>query len=603
MIDNRRMCQSEFIRKFNEENRPEFNPKLFERDNQEIIDKVSQVILSCERDKYFTLKVLSIRSIMDYEEIYNTLREHEENRRKKGQKENIYDYINLKDSDIMLLEIKYLVRKNGVDRIKVDGREQNVENPEQVLQVLIALPRFVNKYYFRLSGNYYAAIVQVVDGSTYNNSTANNAKSDCVTLKTLFMSVRIFRAFREVVELNSHEKMKCILYTSTIFRNHANAMLYIFAKYGYYATLEFFGLDFNIIRLSYEQEIADDYYCFKKHNICISCPKSMFVEPIVQSLCMTIYDVIGKNTTIEEIYNPDFWLKSLGAAFRNASVEKGLSALDSLEYIYDIPTKESIRLPDNMKENIYQVLRWLLCEFSSLRSKDNVDVSIKKMRIAEYIAHYYATKLTTSIYRITDLGKKVKLKNVISAVYTNPMYIINGIIKMSNLVSYVDMVNDNDAITALKFTYKGISGLGEDGSSVQTMYRFVDPSILGILDPDTSSNSDPGMTGLICPLTDVYGDGFTDYTEPNTWNETVQKLREEYNSEPAYFINQSTDFSQYDYIKNDRMKKIIDNDKKMCPIVDLDGVIDYSSNDAKPLREVKESKSLFTVIDKDDNSK
>ena len=121
-----------------------------------------------------------------------------------------------------------LVKKNGVDRIKVDGREQNVENPEQVLQVLIALPRFVNKYYFRLSGNYYAAIVQVVDGSTYNNSTANNAKSDCVTLKTLFMSVRIFRAFREVVELNSHEKMKCILYTSTIFRNHANAMLYIF---------------------------------------------------------------------------------------------------------------------------------------------------------------------------------------------------------------------------------------------------------------------------------------------------------------------------------------------------------------------------------------
>ena len=71
----------------------------------------------------------------------------------------------------------------------------------------------------------------------------------------------------------------------------------------------------------------------------------------------------------------------------------------------------------------------------------------------------------------------------------------------------------------------------------------------------------------------------------------------------GYFINQSTDFSQYDYIKNDRMKKIIDNDKKMCPIVDLDGVIDYSSNDAKPLREVKESKSLFTVIDKDDNSK
>ena len=602
MIDDRRMCQSEFIRQFNDRNREEFNPKLFERNNEEIIDKVSKVILSCERDKYFTLRVLSIRSIMDYEEIYDTLRNHEESRKKKGQKDNIYDYINLKDSDIMLLEIKYLVRKNGIERMKVNGKDMNVQNPEQVLQVLIALPRFVNKYYFRLSGNYYSSTVQVVDGSTYNNSTTNNSKCDSVTLKTLFMSVRIFRMFREVIELNSKEKMRSILYTSIIFNNHVNAMLYIFAKYGYYVTMEFFNLDFNVIRLSYEQEISDDYYCFKKHNICISCSKFMFQEPIVQSLCMTIYDVIGKDTTIEEIYDPEFWIKALGAAFRNASVDKGLSALDSLEYIYDRVTKESIRLPENMKENIYQVLRWLLCEFSALRAKDNVDISIKKMRIAEYIAHYYAMKLTKGIYRITDLGKKVKLKQIISAVYTNPMYIISGIINMSNLVSYVDMVHDNDAFSALKFTYKGISGLGEDGASVQTIYRFVDPSVLGIVDPDTSSNSDPGMTGLICPLTDVCGDGFTDYMEPNTWLDVVQNLKNEYNTNSiqAYHIDQPTNFSQYDYIKQDRMKKIIEEDRIICPIKDLDGVIDYSSNDAKPLREVKETKSLFTIINKDE---
>ena len=604
-MDNRRMCQSEFIREFNDENREQFNPKLFERNNEDIIDKVSKVILSCERDKYFTLKVLSIRSIMDYEEIYDTLREHEESKRKKGQKDNIYDYINLRDSDIMLLEVKYLIRKNGVERMKVNGVETNVENPEQVLQVLIALPRFVNKYYFRLSGNYYAATVQVVDGSTYNNSTTNNSKSDSVVLKTLFMSVRIFRIFREILELNSKENIRIILYTSIIFRNHVNAMLYIFAKYGYYVTMEFFGIDFDAIRVQDTQEISEDYLCFKKHNLYISCPKVLFQEPIIQSLVVTIYDAINKDTTVNDIYTVDFWLKALGAAFRNASVAKGLSALDSLEYIYDIPTKESIRLPDNMKENIYQVLRWLLCEFSSLRSKDNVDVSIKKMRIAEYIAHYYATRLTTSIYRITDLGKKVKLKNIVSAVYTAPMYIINGIIKMSNLVSYVDMVNDNDAITALKFTYKGISGLGEDGSAVQTIYRFVDPSILGIIDPDTSSASDPGMTGLICPLTDVYGDGFTDYTEPNTWSKNIDNIKKDFLKDVTspLIMNTPTDFSQYDYIKQNKMREIIDNDRIICPLKDLDGIIDYSIDDKNQIKEVKEKKSLFTIIDKDNNSK
>ena len=34
--------------------------------------------------------------------------------------------------------------------------------------------------------------------------------------------------------------------------------------------------------------------------------------------------------TANNIYNPDFWLKTLGAAFRNASVDKGLSALDNM---------------------------------------------------------------------------------------------------------------------------------------------------------------------------------------------------------------------------------------------------------------------------------
>ena len=329
----------------------------------------------------------------------------------------------------------------------------------------------------------------------------------------------------------------------------------------------------------------------------------MYQEPIVQSLCMTIYDAIGKDTTIEDIYNPEFWIRALGSAFRNSSIEKGLSALDSLEYIYDKVTKESIRLPENMKENIYQVMKWLLCEFSALRAKDNVDISIKKMRIAEYIAHYYAMKLTKGIYRITDLGRKVKLKQIISAVYTNPMYIISGIINMSNLVSYVDMVHDNDAFSALKFTYKGISGLGEDGASVQTIYRFVDPSVLGIVDPDTSSNSDPGMTGLICPLTDVCGDSFTDYMEPNTWLDVIQNLKNGYKPDSinVYTIDEPTNFSNYDYIKQNKMKEIIDMDRIICPIKDLDGVIDYSSNDAKPLKEVEETKSLFTVIKKEDS--
>lgn len=37
MIDNRRMSQDEFMYNYNNQNRPEFNSKLFDRDMNDII--------------------------------------------------------------------------------------------------------------------------------------------------------------------------------------------------------------------------------------------------------------------------------------------------------------------------------------------------------------------------------------------------------------------------------------------------------------------------------------------------------------------------------------------------------------------------------------
>lgn len=611
MIESRGMSQTEWIHEFNDQNREKFNDELFRRDNMDIVEAVSKVILSCERDKYFTLKVLSINVIEDYEEIYDALRQHEEERLRSKDKDkktdNVYDYIPMKDSDIILLDVRYLIRKNGMDRIKINGIEKNVENPEQILKVLIALPRYVDKYYARLSGNYYSLITQLVDASTYNNATTANSKVDSTTLKTLFMAVRLFRMMKDVTEYNTREKMRCVMYTSIIFDKHVTAMLYIFAKYGFYATMELFGI--NCIYVSNEPVTDPNYYCFMKHNLFISCPKIMFQEPVVQSLCMTIYDAIGKDTELEEIFDPRFWLMSLGSSYRNNSIDKGLSALDSLESIYDLLVKEDIRLPKNDKENIYLILKWMITEFSALRAKDNVDVSIKKRRIAEYIAHVYAMKLSRGIRRISDLGKKVKLKNIVSAIYTRPMYIISTIINMSNLVSYVDMVNDNDAMTALKCTYKGISGLGENNASVQECYRLVDPSSIGILDPDASSNSDPGMTAMFCPMTETNGYSFSDFVEPNNWNQALAELNEKYYGarhcvSPIHIDDDRSFGEKYDYIKDDIVKQYINVGRKICPIKDLDGIIDYANNDSFLIQannsKVEESQSLFTIIEEDD---
>lgn len=601
--------QAQFMRKFNETHREQFNPELFQRENQDMVDVIHKILLSCEADKYYTLKLISFKVITDYEEIYDTLRAHEESRRKKNSKqENSFDFINIKDTDMILIKVVWFIRHNGIERIEIPGEgTKEVIDPQKNLEVLIALPRYVKKYYFRLSGNYYNTTYQIVDGSTYNNANARQSKVDTNTLKTNFSPIRIFRSFRDIVDLNSKQTIKLTEYNSIIFKNTVNAYHYLLAFLGLYGLSQF--LDINCVYVTTEQFNDPEYYCFKKHNLYISVPKLCFVDPMVQAYVVALYTGINKDTTINDIFNIRFWLINLGAAFKNASVEKGLFQLDSIDSIYDILTKEQLHLPEEDKADIYCIFRWMLREFSNIRMKENIDVRTKRVRIADYIGQLYATNLNRGIHRISDLGKKVTLKKIEQAVYTQPFYILNNVSSaaMSNLISYRDLVNDNDATAALKYTYKGISGLGEDGSSIQPMYRYIDPSHIGILDLDSSSVSDPGMSGMICPMTDIFGTSFSEYEEPNTWREQYGPLQHEWKSKlkgniinPIIF-DREPELPDYYARRQEIVEEDLELTKIICPIENInDPSIVYTLYGEQLDNEEKKQKSnisLFTIKD------
>lgn len=591
--------QSAFMRKFNETHREQFEPELFRRDNEDIVRSIEQVVRSCERDKYFTLKLLSFDVIWDYEEIINTLRNHEQKRKRKNDKsDNTYDFINIKDTDIMLVKIEWLIRHNGLERQEIDGRTIEVMNPEEVMEVLIALPRFTKGYYFKLSGNYYTTTFQIVDGSTYNNSTASQSKVDSITLKTMFMPVRIFRGFREMVDVRTNEAINVIEYQSIIFNNVVNAMYYLLAHFGLTGISQF--LDIDCVTVGPTPNLDENYVCFKKHDIYITCPRICFQDAMVQSLVATIYDGIGKDTNINDLFNVRYWLKNLGMAFKNASIDKGLFILDSVDGIYDNITKEDLHLPPEDKENIYTVFRWLLREFSKLRTKENVDVRTKRVRIADYVAAIYANKLNKGMHSLSDAGRRVTLAKVKQRIYTQPLYVINNLSGLSNLVEYRDLVNDNDAITALKYTYKGISGLGEDGASVQKIYRYVDPSHIGILDLDTSPTSDPGMSGIICPMKKLYNHSFSEYEEPNTWRENWAPIKEQYldgRQAPIYFSRPIDEFSQYYELREKIIKEELEINKVTCPIENLNdpNILYTCSGQQIEESKLEKPKSLFTI--------
>lgn len=505
------------VHQFNTENRIPFNPQLFEDSDEGIIEELKKVILSCQRDSFFTIKVEGFEVVEEYDRIIELLKQHEDIVNRNNGKDNVYDYINLKDTDMRLLVVHYYIA---------------IKDESDHIDVLIGVPRTVDKYYFRINGNTFSAMWQIVDASTYNSSTSSS-KRDSVTLKTLFQPLRIYRyktnKKSDLCDYATGEKFTCNYYTSYVFKKSLLVMKYLLAKFGFFGAMKFMLLDY--INVYDHNPLEDGNYDMKtmhvieKQGIFITFPRVLFDSSLeMQSFIYTIYTCINKDTEYKNFFSKEFWLISLASEFNNKTVEKGISILDSLEFVLDQTTQEDLALPEEDKKDVYCVIRWMIGEFTNLSLKSNLDVSIKRIRKAKYIASLYAMKQSTSIYRISDIGKKAKLESIQKALNTSPMYLLTAVANCK-LVNYRNYVNDLDALVALKYTFKGIAGIGEKNNSMPNVYRAVSKYQLGITDPDASSPGDPGASGTFCPTANIYENGMlSDYQEPNFWKSSIRKL-------------------------------------------------------------------------------
>ena len=518
--------QREFIRDFNDKHREKFNPELFERSDDQIIDELKQIILSCQRNRVFTIRVEKFTLVKDYAEIRKILREYEAKRLKNKPNEiNRYDYIMLKDSDVQLLIVDYYIEAPMKDDKKYAKN----------LRVLIEVPCIVDKYYYRLFGNLYSPTFQIIE-STYNNSAASNSKSSMVTLKTMFMASRFYRFNIETskeMKLRSTEGeyMTGVYYQSSIFNKMIPAIQYLLARFGLYGTMEMLKTPY--LRILKEDPLDPESYTITRSinpNIYVSVPKYIYDnDPVMQSLVYTIFHCVDKDTKYEDLFMREYWLIELGRAFSptNKTTEKGLTVLESLENIFDKPSKNHLHLPEEDKSDIYKVIVWVLREYQALRVKDNLDISMKRIRGAEYIAALYGTKVYEGLIRISDKGNKLTLVDIEKAINTYPDFLIKKI-TTDPLINYRNSVNDLDSISALKYTFKGQSGIGEGGTAIPTQYRQVHKSHLGRLDLTSVSSSDPGLSGMLCPMVDLYDGSFSQNPEPNNWRNVVNKMLDDY---------------------------------------------------------------------------
>lgn len=544
------MNQREFISQFIDASRPKFNPIFFTRDENEIIEKLINVIKSCERNNdCFTIKLHSYRVIEDYDEINRTLYNYYENltknKSKNKKRDNQYEFINLNESYVKLLIVTYYI----ADR-----------NESDYLDVIIAVPRIVDGIYLMINGIMRSTLFQIVDGSTYNNATSN-AKTPSITLKITLMALRIARYYYNIQTVDG-ERMKLAYYFSRIFNKGVGIIKYILAKYGFYGALQFLGIEGCVYITREIPKSVNDMYVFPvgDNEFYICSPKFILDRNIlVQSVVATIHSGLVPGLDYETVFTRDYWVRVLGAEFSNSldkmlqildpndsiisdTIDKGYSILDSFENIFDIDTRNSLKLSEEDKSDTYHIIRWIMREFNMLRQKDNLDIGFKKIRFAEYFSAMYAFKLARGIYRISDMGKKVTIQSIRKAIRTDPNFLLQAISK-SKMVSYRNMVSDMDSMQALKYTYKGISGLGENSNqSIPDIYRSIHWSHLGRVDLDSSSDGNPGITGTLCPYAPIYDGGFfADYQEPNTWEDefmaTMNDYMEAYNLKQVIIPN------------------------------------------------------------------
>lgn len=531
--------QHQFIRQFNEKYREDFNKELFERNDDDIIREIEKVILSCQRSRAFRIKVINFSVVDDYDEIHRLLQEYERNNsNRKKTTDNKYDNIQLKESDIRLLIVDYFIEVYNTTK---PGERS------KILRVYIEIPRLIDKYYFRIGGNLDISMYQVIE-STYNNSTANS-NIGMVAYKTMFMASRIFRFD---IDNNKdkgpkmtdffNKQMKGVYFSSIIFNKSTHIMKYLLAKYGIYAAMDKLGCKYIKISEFDESLIADpnNFYYIKKYNMLISVPKFIYDnDSVTQSLVYTIYVDIDNETTMQNIFTIEYWLIKLGKSFGSKTIEKGYSILESLENICDASSMEHLRLPENQKRDIYDIIVWIVRQFSELRLKDNLDIGMKRIRWAEYFACLYAYKLIKGIYRCSDKGNKITLNHIEKSINIAPDFLIRTIAK-DKLTNTVSMANDMDSVAALKYTYKGVSGLGEDDTSIPLGYKRVHESHIGRVDLDSSSNSDPGMTGTLCPISNTHNGAFSSEPEPNDWRERIEELHSNYRD--IYGVKQMLEF-------------------------------------------------------------
>ena len=391
---------------------------------------------------------------------------------------------------------------------------------EKVIEKRILYPIEYNGFYYN-NGKRMKAIWQLVDGSTYAQRGKNTLKSR--------MPIIIYQNRKRIItDINDMSYIACSYSYALNSKSKKpgakakvkfiNPIMIYSAKMGYTNTIDFFGMKDIVSVVNKVKKDEDEYYYFPLDDTFIKVRKHHFekYELVRSFVCMT-YNLHSADfpVTIKNIDEREYWICRIGtvgaAKNKNLSTfrEKGITTIFMIERLLDATTIKNLRLPMYYKHNIYYLIYWMMISFDELRTKSNIDMANKRIRKNEYIVNSsLGKKINENINRLIEKRGKSRLNSMdtlLELFNFGSDIIISGMRNLNDLIKTDDIVNDNDFILDIAFSSKGPQSLGDgNNKKIATKYRYLHPSMAGILDLNTSSNSDIGLSGSFTPFAKLY---------------------------------------------------------------------------------------------------
>lgn len=439
------------------------------------------------------------------------------------------------DIDINRHTININYKKNNIDEISIpkykyiaDSRYGEIiftirvttNLNERVIEKRILYPIEYNGFYYN-NGKRMKAIWQLVDGSTYAQRGKNTLKSR--------MPIIIYQNRKRVItDINDMSYIACSYSYALNSKSKKpgakvkvkfiNPIMIYSAKMGYTNTIDFFGMKDIVWLVPKVKNDEDEFYYFPLDDIFIKVRKHHFekYELVRSFVCMT-YNLHSADfpVTIKNMDDKEYWICRIGtvgaAKNKNLSTfrEKGITTVFMIERLLDATTIKNLRLPMYYKHNIYYLIYWMMISFDELRTKSNIDMANKRIRKNEYIVNSsLGKKINENINRLIEKRGKSRLNSMdtlLELFNFGSDIIISGMRNLNDLIKTDDIVNDNDFILDIAFSSKGPQSLGDgNNKKIATKYRYLHPSMAGILDLNTSSNSDIGLSGSFTPFAKLY---------------------------------------------------------------------------------------------------